>query len=55
MKPISKDYLKAHKELHTEAWQKYEFEKNLWKQLNPNATPDEYLKAVRAIADRLGV
>ena len=37
------------------SWQAYEAAKRAWIAANPNATPEQYDAAMRAIAERLGV
>ena len=37
------------------SWQAYEAAKRAWIAVNPNATPEQYDAAMRAIAERLGV
>ena len=37
------------------SWQAYEAAKRAWIAANPNATPEQYDRAMRAIAKRLGV
>ena len=37
------------------SWQAYEAAKRAWIAANPNATPEQYAEAMRAIADRLGI
>lgn len=37
------------------SWQAYEAAKHAWIAANPNATPEQYDAAMRAIAERCGV
>ncbi len=37
------------------SWQAYEAEKRAWIAAHPNAAPEQYEAAMRAIAERLGV
>jgi len=37
------------------SWQAYEAAKRAWIAANPNATPEQYDAAMRAIAERYGV
>jgi hypothetical protein len=37
------------------SWQAYEAAKRAWIAANPDATPEQYDAAMRAIADRLGI
>ena len=37
------------------SWQAYGAEKRAWIAANPNATPEQYDAAMRAIAERCGV
>lgn len=37
------------------SWQSYEAAKRAWIAANPNAAPEQYDAAMRAIADRLGI
>ena len=37
------------------SWEAYEAAKRAWIAANPNATPEQYEAAMKAIAERLGV
>ena len=39
----------------TKRWQMYEAGKKAWKLANPNATPQQYEQAMRALADKLEI
>lgn len=45
----------AHKKAGRPAYGAYEFEKRAWVDANPDATPEQYQKAMRDLAKKCGV
>lgn len=51
MKRVNSEYLRAHVALHSQnKHQQYELRKQLWMEEHPEASPEDYTRAVRAIA-----
>lgn len=56
MKRVTPEYLNAYRELHTRNLdEQYELRKKLWEEEHPEATYTEHERAMREIADELGV